>query len=476
MTHRKNLGLGLGKGYKNLIPKDPFVHSMSARGVRTYVEKLFPSGDLLLTNDKGKKMRYSGYSKRDALKKFKTLNAKGDDKTILHIEPTYVPRGRGNNPDAGARDLKYKIREWGYIFSTYQDAKKYADEHTSVNGVIIENKKLNAKGNVSSVENLEKKKPYLQLVTQDTDVQAIKDYLGKKAEDYDSFLVKVGDGDYDEVWGMEGNVPYLNKTAYRLMAKGKSVKVYDNGTDYTIVIGKNVYEMSNDAMMPNGVNIYLGEIDEFPDKHFGKEVKQIPEQVKRAIKDREPETELMAKGKKPLTFWQKIGVEDKPHRGRPEKQYKTKLLFGWNIDPQDINRKNIARIMKTKKKGDYPYTKREKAIGFGTLAGAGAGYSLGLLAGGLGGMFIGVPAGILAGNIITRNIIKERGRKPAYQVPFYRRLLNPREDILAERERVNKIERARVKTAKIYGLSAKGKKKMTLKKNSNWRLVSNFTG
>jgi len=394
MTHRKNLGFGLGKGYKNLIPKDPFVHSMSARGVRTYVEKLFPSGDLLLTNDKGKKMRYSGYSKRDALKKFKTLDAKG-----LHIEPTYVPRGKGNNPDAGERDLHYKIREWGYIFPTYQDAKKYADEHTSVNGVIIENTKLDAKGNVSSVENLEKKKPYLQLVTQDTDVQAIKDSLGKKAEDYDSFLVKVGDGDYDEVWGMEGNVPYLNKTAYRLMAKGK----------------------------------------------------------------------------KPLTFWQRIGFEDKPHRGRPEKKYKTQLLFGWNIDPQDTNRKNIQRIFKTKK-GDYPYTKREKAIGFGTLAGAGIGYTAGILTGGLGGWFLGVPAGILAGNIITRNLIKERGRKPAYKVPFYRKLLNPREDILAERERVNKIERARVKTAKIYGLSAKGKKKMTLKKNSNWRLVPNFTG
>jgi hypothetical protein len=32
---RKNLGLGMGKGYKNLIPHDPFVHSMSARGVKS---------------------------------------------------------------------------------------------------------------------------------------------------------------------------------------------------------------------------------------------------------------------------------------------------------------------------------------------------------------------------------------------------------------------------------------------------------
>jgi len=32
---RKGLGMGLGKGFKNMIPQDPFVHSMSARGVKT---------------------------------------------------------------------------------------------------------------------------------------------------------------------------------------------------------------------------------------------------------------------------------------------------------------------------------------------------------------------------------------------------------------------------------------------------------
>ena len=73
---------------------------------------------------------------------------------------------------------------------------------------------------VTSVAMLEKKKPYLQLVTQDTEVEGIKDILGSKANGYDAFFVKVGDGDYDEVWGIEGNVPYLNKTAYRLKAEG----------------------------------------------------------------------------------------------------------------------------------------------------------------------------------------------------------------------------------------------------------------
>lgn len=47
----------------------------------------------------------------------------------LTIEPVYVPRGSGNNPDGGSRDLKYKIKEWGYIFGSKKEAEKYANEH-----------------------------------------------------------------------------------------------------------------------------------------------------------------------------------------------------------------------------------------------------------------------------------------------------------------------------------------------------------
>lgn len=43
------------------------------------------------------------------------------------------------------------------------------------------------------------------------DVQAIRDDLGITSNDYDSFFVLVGDGEYIEVWGMYGTVPYLNK-------------------------------------------------------------------------------------------------------------------------------------------------------------------------------------------------------------------------------------------------------------------------
>lgn len=34
MRQRKGMGKGLGCGYKNLLPKDPFVHGLSAKGVK----------------------------------------------------------------------------------------------------------------------------------------------------------------------------------------------------------------------------------------------------------------------------------------------------------------------------------------------------------------------------------------------------------------------------------------------------------
>ena len=57
----------------------------------------------------------------------------------------------------------------------------------------------------------------LILVTDSQDVEAIKDYLGSLPFDYDIFFVSVEDGDYSEVWGVEGNIPYLCRIADRLI-------------------------------------------------------------------------------------------------------------------------------------------------------------------------------------------------------------------------------------------------------------------
>jgi hypothetical protein len=57
----------------------------------------------------------------------------------------------------------------------------------------------------------------LMLVDRDYDVQAIKDSLGKRADDFSAFFVKVKNGEYIEVWGIENNIPYNTEIAYKIL-------------------------------------------------------------------------------------------------------------------------------------------------------------------------------------------------------------------------------------------------------------------
>lgn len=58
--------------------------------------------------------------------------------------------------------------------------------------------------------------PELQFVVDSQDVDALaKDVMG--AGDYDSFFVGTSNGDYTEVWGMCGIIPYNSKLVTRLL-------------------------------------------------------------------------------------------------------------------------------------------------------------------------------------------------------------------------------------------------------------------
>ncbi len=57
----------------------------------------------------------------------------------------------------------------------------------------------------------------LTLVTDSQDVAAVKAHIGQLADGYDAFFVRVDDGDYSEVWGFCGAVPYLSKLVTRLV-------------------------------------------------------------------------------------------------------------------------------------------------------------------------------------------------------------------------------------------------------------------
>jgi uncharacterized protein DUF6839 len=57
----------------------------------------------------------------------------------------------------------------------------------------------------------------LQFVSDSQDVEPIKAHIGESADGYDAFFVDIADGDYIEVWGICGIVPYTSKLTTRLL-------------------------------------------------------------------------------------------------------------------------------------------------------------------------------------------------------------------------------------------------------------------
>lgn len=53
----------------------------------------------------------------------------------------------------------------------------------------------------------------LQFVSDSQDVQSLKDSLGSIAQGFDAFFIEIKDGDYQEVWGIHGIVPFNQKFA-----------------------------------------------------------------------------------------------------------------------------------------------------------------------------------------------------------------------------------------------------------------------
>lgn len=54
--------------------------------------------------------------------------------------------------------------------------------------------------------------------TDESETEYVKEYFGNRpaVQEFDAFLVKVGDGDYDDVLGFHGNIPNIGKNVYRI--------------------------------------------------------------------------------------------------------------------------------------------------------------------------------------------------------------------------------------------------------------------
>lgn len=66
----------------------------------------------------------------------------------------------------------------------------------------------------------------LMLLTDSQEIKAVKEYFGSRpaVRDFDGFFVEVADGDYGDVYGFEGIVPYNYKPVYLVTL------TYQNGT------------------------------------------------------------------------------------------------------------------------------------------------------------------------------------------------------------------------------------------------------
>ncbi len=69
-----------------------------------------------------------------------------------------------------------------------------------------------------TVGDLDKSKPHLSLATDSQEVDSIKEYFGNRpaVRDFDGFLISVKDGDYEEVYGFEGNIAYVYKPVFKI--------------------------------------------------------------------------------------------------------------------------------------------------------------------------------------------------------------------------------------------------------------------
>lgn len=68
-----------------------------------------------------------------------------------------------------------------------------------------------------TVKEFAEKYPDAQFVSTTQDVMAVKEYIGKKAEGFDSFFAVIENGDYEVLCGMYGIVPFNDRPVYPII-------------------------------------------------------------------------------------------------------------------------------------------------------------------------------------------------------------------------------------------------------------------
>ena len=132
-----------------------------------------------------------------------------DLKILEQKKETVVAKGIARKEDAErlAREKK------GVVAQDLDDPKKF----------MVVAKESSTKPKVKTilfgtVEELEKKLPDLQFVSNSQGVQSIKDYFGnlEELDEFDAFFIEAEEGEIVELYGIEGTVPYLDKMVWKI--------------------------------------------------------------------------------------------------------------------------------------------------------------------------------------------------------------------------------------------------------------------
>lgn len=59
--------------------------------------------------------------------------------------------------------------------------------------------------------------PDLCFINDSSEVKEIKKLVGRRANNFDCFFVRVKDGEFSEIYGMCGTVPYMSKEVEKLL-------------------------------------------------------------------------------------------------------------------------------------------------------------------------------------------------------------------------------------------------------------------
>jgi apolipoprotein D and lipocalin family protein len=189
---RKGLGIGRGKGYYNLQYRDPYIHSLSAKGVKSvnlkrYAGKWYNQASIPTWFDKGCKNQTAQYNLKDG--KIQVINSCDIDGTIKKIE------GSARSVSADNSKLKvsfFPLVESDYIIEYLDDKYNYAVIGSSNKNYLwfLTRSKTISKNKYEEMLNIAKNKGYdIALLKQSHNLNA----RGELAKEYKGWRIMIFD-------------------------------------------------------------------------------------------------------------------------------------------------------------------------------------------------------------------------------------------------------------------------------------------